>query len=155
MKIEWNAKLGPGRHTVDLSRIRNEFVEPFNNLRRFNLFGALNSLVRNLERLSIRCELWIDGSFLTEKIEPDDIDLSIMIEAEDFDRLDEEAKEFLEQIEYSDEKYLGCLDSFLCIVYPKGDPRRKDDPPEDWARQWSLERNERYLKGFAVMRIAA
>ncbi|MDB5665255.1 hypothetical protein, partial [Cypionkella sp.] len=149
------AIFGPGRHHLDLDTIRELLVSPFKSTRRFDLYSALFALSKELNTCNVRCELWLDGSFITQKPEPDDIDLSIMVDANEFDILEENGKALLEKIQFSDEKYLGCLDSYLCIIYPKGDPRRKDDPPEDWAKQWSLEHNERYLKGFGVMRFGS
>jgi hypothetical protein len=153
MKDDYDALFGPGRHTLRIEDVKAHLVDPFNSLRRFDLYLALNSLVAELTRCGVLCEIWFDGSFVTRKQEPNDIDLSIMIHFENYDKLGEEGKELLDKITFPDVKYLECLDCFLCIIYPKGDPRRLDDPPEDWSRMWSFEHNERYLKGFGIMQV--
>jgi hypothetical protein len=153
VKQDHQAIFGPGRHPLSINDMRTILVQPFPATRRFDLYAAFYSLVSELKACQVRCEIWIDGSFVTYKPEPDDIDFTIMIDATEFDTLDENGKSLLERLGHAEEKYLGCLDCFLCIVYPKGDPKRRDDPPEDWAKQWSIEHNERYLKGFAVMRV--
>ena len=39
------------------------------------LMTCLESIIENLCKAGMSGELWVDGSFLTEKIDPDDIDL--------------------------------------------------------------------------------
>lgn len=150
------ALLGPGRHLLSLDEARAIFVESFDGdarLQRFNLFAALNALVLRLEQARVCCELWIDGSFATAKSTPDDIDLSVMVDADVYDALEPDGKSIVDEIAFCEGRYLNHLDAFVCIVYPQGSAERDLDPPEEWAKQWSVEHNERYLKGFAVLRI--
>lgn len=153
MKEDFEAILGPGRHPYDTTALREQFVRPFNNDRRRQLFFNLTTLLSKLNEYAVACEVWIDGSFLTQKPEPNDIDLSVMVDVDVYDVLSDEGKLLLDELSFPPEKYLGCVDGFVCIVYPIGDPRRRDDPPEDWAKQWAIEHNERYLKGFVVLRV--
>ena len=67
---------------MTLERLRDLTVAPLSaSQRRTTLFSALDALVTNLILLSIPCELWINGSFLTEKLEPDDIELWFVIKS--------------------------------------------------------------------------
>ena len=73
-KPDFPPLLAPGFHRFDLDGIRRLCCFP-NNLRREHLFLHLEELVQDLLRQSIACELWINGSFLTEKEEPEDKDV--------------------------------------------------------------------------------
>lgn len=99
------------------------------------------------------CELWIDGSFVTDKPEPEDIDLSVMIDVLDYDELSDAALQLLDDLIFVEEKYLGVLDTFVCIVHRVGDPRRSEDDPDEYAELWGIEHSKNYLKGYAAVKV--
>jgi hypothetical protein len=39
--------------------------------------AGLVTILERIRNLGIVCEIWLDGSFLTEKIEPDDVDFIV------------------------------------------------------------------------------
>ena len=47
------------------------------SVRRPQLWVNFVALVDELKATHLTCELWIDGSFLTQKIEPDDVDFVV------------------------------------------------------------------------------
>lgn len=151
MKHDSPPLLGPGRHRLTLEGLRALCVVQGGSIDRFTIFIALNALIKSLQRLLIPCEIWVDGSFVTEKYSPADVDISIMIESEAFDRLSLEAKEFVSEIAHADAKFQGYVDAYVCIVFPKGSVERGLDSPEDYARLWGVEHSERHLKGFIVL----
>jgi hypothetical protein len=68
---------------VDISDadLEARFVTPFpGSLTRRDLLGRFRALAAYLRRLGLTGEMWLDGSFLTDKINPDDIDLVLLIE---------------------------------------------------------------------------
>ncbi|MBM4035773.1 MAG: hypothetical protein FJ291_28875 [Planctomycetes bacterium] len=65
-----NGNLPPGVYRVSLAEIEARFVW---NERRRVLFSGLKRAVANLARAGVR-RVWIDGSFVTAKEEPMDID---------------------------------------------------------------------------------
>lgn len=120
---------------------------------RLTLFIALNALFQELRKLGVICEAWIDGSFVTEKAVPSDVDVSLMIDSVAFDALTQDAKNFINDLAFSESKYLKLVDAYVCIVHPKGTIERDIDPPEGYADTWGIEHNDRYLKGFIVMEL--
>lgn len=44
----------------------------------------LEAIIDSINRSAIRGQIWIDGSFLTEKLNPDDADIALMIDAASF-----------------------------------------------------------------------
>jgi hypothetical protein len=82
-KPEFAPLLAPGRHTFTLPQLRDLCVEPFvGSPTREVLFRALSELFAALTAHEIPCDIWVDGSFLSEKHDPDDIDLTVK---DDFD----------------------------------------------------------------------
>lgn len=118
---------------------------------RYDLFLCLNEILQLLKRHSIPCEVWVDGSFATEKSTPNDIDASIMIESSAFDALSAEAKAEVVELANLEGKYKGLIDLFVCIIFPKGTVERDLDPPEGYSSLWGMEHSERYIKGFIVL----
>jgi hypothetical protein len=114
--------------------------------------GNFSRLVNQLETQRIICELWVDGSFLTETIEPNDVDLSVCIHAHDFDALDIAIKEWIIMM-LSDQKFSPLLDTYVCINYLRDDPRRIIlDRTAYWGGWWSGDRDGR-AKGYAVIKL--
>lgn len=77
------ALLAPGFHEMTLEGLFAFAV----SAGRFSLSGSRARIMNGLwivaGQLScwgIRCKLWIDGSFLTEKIDPKDVDLAVVLE---------------------------------------------------------------------------
>ena len=109
-------------------------------------------VLSKIAEYDIKCELWIDGSFITRCPEPDDIDGSLMVLSDVVEVISDEAFAFLSMFDDSTPSFHKSLDIFLCQVYPKGHPLRGDmNDPDGWAKQWSGERNSDWLKGFVVI----
>ena len=129
------------------------FVQGLGGVERARIWRMFQERVLNeLIRLDVKCEIWLDGSFITKRPEPDDIDGSIMVEASQVDQLSEDAVNYLNLFDDSESPFDPVLDIFLCVVYPPGHELRDDmNDPDGWAKQWSIERNSNWLKGFAVI----
>ena len=152
-KPDYEPIFSAGRHEMSREKFREKIVVGLGGVRRAKIWDEFCSKV--LEVLcshDICCEIWIDGSFITRCEEPDDIDASIMIDAAELDRMDDEAVNYLQLIDDCEKPFGDSLDIFLCIVYPKGHPNRDDfNDPDGWAKHWSREHNSKWLKGFVVI----
>ncbi len=81
--------LGPGIHAIRAADLDNHFLSRFDGSRtRGPLIEGLRRYLAAIERLGIGFEVWLDGSFLTEKIDPQDIDLVAFASRADIDALD-------------------------------------------------------------------
>jgi hypothetical protein len=74
--------------------------------------------------LGVEGEIWVDGSFLTKKIDPQDIDFVFVIDARYHDSGTPEQLEFVEWLISNED---DPKKSFLChtdvvLVYPAGSP---------------------------------
>jgi len=66
-----NGELPVGEYVVSLDEIENRFG--CTNAKRRQLMQGLRSAAKNLRKARV-CKLWVDGSFVTDKENPDDID---------------------------------------------------------------------------------
>ena len=146
--------LAPGGHLVSLSEIHTRFVQGVRNeVHREKLFLGLEELVQRLLLAEIPCEFWVDGSFLTEKEFPDDIDIFILVDSDVNDSLDEEKTRLLLDINtgYSP---IG-MDAQVYTIYNRGHSHfgTSADVGREWASGYGIENSEKWLKGYAILRL--
>lgn len=81
-KDEFPCLLKPGFQAVTEEFLREKCVAAFPlSTTRKSLMDALAKAIARIAAAGIPAELWIDGSFLTEKIDPTDIDLVLIVPA--------------------------------------------------------------------------
>jgi hypothetical protein len=74
-KPDFPPLLSPGVHNLTLAELQAIAVAPFMaDARRALLFASFQQWFNKLQAMQVRAILWIDGSFLTSKYGPDDID---------------------------------------------------------------------------------
>lgn len=74
-KPDFPPLLQPGMHNITIQGLHALAVAPFaQNQRRHDLHQKLAAWVGALQAIGVGGTLWLDGSFLTEKPEPGDID---------------------------------------------------------------------------------
>lgn len=93
--------LPPGFHDLDENKIKLLCVDDFpNSVRRSILYCNYIQLMTGIRSINrqFKCfvEVWVDGSFTTEKPEPDDIDMLLVI---DYDQLNLVPPMFQPQVE--------------------------------------------------------
>lgn len=141
---------------MDIFQIGRLFVDPFPNSKRRNiLYQKLEELIQDLLRRRIWCDLWVNGSFLTEKEDPNDMDATLMIDPDFSDALNSEQRDYLMNLE---EGAIGSadLDTFVFIRKRRDDPDYGDefaDPAATWHEVYGLEHSKRWLKGFAIVKL--
>lgn len=114
------------------------------------------NLIDYLQQTIGICDVWVDGSFVTEKPDPDDIDLTILIPREVLDRLQVTdpvvVQGFAATIDQ--ETFSPDLHVFVIVSRPRDHPDRPtlDEAAKYWAQWWSVTR-ENWVKGMAVLRL--
>lgn len=124
--LDFNSRgvLEAGFHPCTLNDLEVNFVIKFStsNTRRDILIGYTN-FVNKLKQYGIKCEQWIDGSFVTSKIDPNDIDLVCIIDKDILDILPNSAKQELgEMFNPPIAKAKYKCDAYLLIKVPDTDP---------------------------------
>ncbi len=78
MKLDFPPLLAPGMHKLTLSDLHTVAVSPFpSDVQRAELYQNLATWAASLTACGVSGTLWLDGSFLTEKPNPGDIDCII------------------------------------------------------------------------------
>lgn len=113
-KPEWPPLLEPGDHYFKLEGIQVICATDFpTSSRRQMLMDGLKSFVDLIHDSNIRGKLWIDGSFLTGKIDPDDVDIIMYIDHNDYDKFSNEQQQLIELL--TDTK--GMKQKYHCHVF--------------------------------------
>jgi len=139
---------------MGLAHIEALCVTPYTGparLRRERLFYALEGVVQDLLNAHIRCDVFADGSFFTEKPEPDDIDIIVSIEIDVFEGLDEPQLLLIETLNTGQ---IALVDSIAVTTYPREHPYRGFGLDlESLIEGYGLEHAQVYLKGYAVLKL--
>jgi hypothetical protein len=99
-----------------------------------------------------RGEIWVDGSFLTEKIDPKDIDIAVRCDGPLYNS-NAEYRDAVSWINENQKNELKC-DSYVFFEYPAGDPLHEEGKwwYSYWWRQWGFSR-EGDPKGIVVIKL--
>lgn len=70
--------LSPGLHDIREDELRNHFLSSFPGSKtRESLISGFHKYLSQLRRFGVSFEIWLDGSFTTNKENPNDIDLVV------------------------------------------------------------------------------
>ena len=96
-------------------------------------------------------EVWINGSFLTEKMNPEDVDLVLLITAEFYENGTEEQRKTVDWLN-SNLKDLYSCHSYLLMEWPKGHSQYWIGQyyHSYWMKQFGFSRGDE-MKGIAVI----
>ena len=76
MDFDPSGKLSAGIHDISVEEFEKYFVDQFSTSQnRRPLFECLLTFIRELFQSGMPYEIWIDGSFATSKVNPNDIDV--------------------------------------------------------------------------------
>jgi hypothetical protein len=86
----------PGLHSVDEDKLDDQFAHAFQGSKtRPVLVSGLRAFLAGLRRAGIAFEIWLDGSFCTHKVDPNDVDLVVFADATELNRLDPALQTYL------------------------------------------------------------
>lgn len=146
LKPEFPTLLSPGFHQYQLSELHATFVAPFTeSVRRSMLLAGLLQFIEELKALSIRGELWFDGSFVTEKCDPDDIDLVVILDPVSLADLTPEQQQIARHLfhqpsskaKYNCDVYFASSDDVGMVSY--------------WRGWYGFKRDQRTAKGIGFI----
>jgi len=122
---EGSDALAAGRQAASIDEVEAALVDAFPaSVTRRPLFESWLALREAIRRLvSIDTE-WIDGSYVTTKQDPKDIDVVTHISGPELDALDAPAQATLSGLVSGPvSRHLHGCDSYICAVYPPGHPQ--------------------------------
>ena len=145
--------LSLGWHQLSITRLRQLCVDrfPLSNTRE-RIMQGLEEIIKRLRSKDIVGELWINGSFLTEKINPNDADMVLFIQETFLEHATTEQVETINWVN-SNLKDSLCCDSYISIEYPESHPQHSYGEywRAFWTRQWGFDRDASPTKGIAVV----
>ena len=135
--------------------MEDRFVTAFDGesrAHRDKLFRGLEEAVQDLLRVRLPCQICVDGSFVTEKPEPEDIDIVVAMDADVGETVTEHQRQVLDLLNGSN-GYYG-LDSFAYFNYSRDHPLFGCGVDAYTASaDYGLEHAGYHLKGFVVLRL--
>jgi hypothetical protein len=109
----------------------------------------VRAILEQMQRQGIRGDVWLDGSFLTEKLNPDDVDIVLVVSGKELKAMPSKTRAFFDWF-----RTTNLYDSHRCdnyaFVYDEG--------PEAeylfayWLRQFGFSRGQD-MKGLAVVKL--
>lgn len=127
---------------ADVERVCVEFF-PLSTTRGLIMDG-LTQFVQRLVDAKITGEIWVDGSFLTDKIDPKDVDIVVRIDGDAiYDSGTSEQRDAIDWVIDNQKATLRC-DSYVLMEYPVGHPLYDDGKwwHSYWHRQWGFSRDD-------------
>lgn len=157
-KPEFPPLLAPGLITHSADELQTLTVGGFPaSSTRKALWESFHLLLAELRNHGLLpAKLWLDGSFLTAKIEPDDIDLCIEIDADRMNSASPEAVKFLTGLaEHALHDAPRKLHTFLIPSAPAGHPDRMNYLAlcKSWERDLGTALISKEQKGIALMEV--
>jgi hypothetical protein len=128
-------RLPPGRHAATTAEIEAALVDAFPaSARRRPLFEQWRTLNAAIEHFVAIREQWLDGSYVTTKLDPRDVDVVSIVNGSELEGLDAVEEMLLVGLVsgHASRDLHGC-DSFLVAEYPPGHPAR---PTYEAARRY-------------------
>jgi hypothetical protein len=152
-KPEYPPLLATGFHQMTLKSLRELCAD------RFPLSACRRTLMDGFERLvnlfitkRVPGRFWVDGSFLTEDIEPNDVDIVLALHLSEYESCEPEPKLFIDSLGAVNLKpQFGCH-AFVWILFPVDHPMYWDGIWDQvyWMKQWGFARSNQ-RKGIAVI----
>ena len=151
-KVEYPPLLKPGLYRLTLEDVFELCVQRFPaSTTRPLIMKGLREVVRRLEESGIEADLLVDGSFLTSKENPEDVDVALKVDIRMYESGTPEQKAVLEQVNAGFKSELLC-DTYVFFAFPESDERARMNPLLEayWIKQFGFSRGES-LKGIAVL----
>lgn len=142
---------------MSIEEVRRICVTDFPlSMRRGMIMASLELLLAELTAQGISADVWIDGSFLTGKQEPDDVDLVLSVASDVYDNGTLLQRQTLDSIanQIVDLKPNYHCHAFVYYEYPVGNPFYEVGvrAREYWKKQFGFSRRKE-IKGMPVVKI--
>ncbi len=157
-KQEWPPLLEPGFYAKTLAQVRVLCVDGFPlSKTRADIMLGLENLVAEFVSLSIPATFWIDGSFLTHKVDAHDVDMVIFVAADFYNSTNPQQKYLLDWINAYQSLEPGpdaVCDAYVAAYWQPGHQYYEigAENRRYWINQFGFSRS-REIKGMAVVTV--
>ena len=136
-----------------LSQIEAQCVTAFEGAARQHralVYHAFEDLYQRILIAGLRCTVFVNGSFLTEKKIPDDVDVIVAIDDDATRTLSPEQRNLV--VDLHNPSFIPKVQIWAGTAYPLGHPFRGSVADFSCACQmFGIEHSEIWLKGYVVM----
>jgi hypothetical protein len=156
-KQEYPPILPAGLHKMTAAELKQKVVGDFpRSHRRPALWSNFEWLLDALISVKLPCEIWVDGSFLTKKAEPDDIDLVVDVRVDRLKVADTAQADLLQKLHDLAYRTSRNLHSFVIFNAPFGHKSHPDSMRvhNQWAQDFGFAFVSKQPKGIAVVEVA-
>lgn len=131
-KEEYPALLPLGFHEKTLKELHALCVAPFaeRSFTRSLIMQGLEIVAQNMLNAKIEAKLWVDGSFLTKKLDPSDVDILVELRGEYYDSASSDQIQLLEALDANAYKDKLRVDSRTWKFY------EDEGHPDYWGSRW-------------------
>jgi hypothetical protein len=147
--------LSLGFHPVQIGEVERMCVAAFPlSISRTPIMAGLRQFIQRLVDAHVVGDLWLDGSFFTTKIDPEDVDIVLRMQAPHYDSGTAEVQDAVNWVIANQKLALHC-DSYVLFEYPSGDPLHGEGQwwYSYWHAKWGFSREED-PKGIAVVTLS-
>lgn len=149
-KKEFAPLLKPGLHPHTVEQVERLCVSRFPaSLTRQSIMVNLRNILAQMQSQGMRGDVWVDGSFLTEKLNPDDVDLVLVVSGDEYMAMTPSSRNFFQWFSTN-----SLYDRYKCDNY--GFVNDKAAEAEYayafWLRQFGFSRGQD-MKGLAVIKL--
>jgi hypothetical protein len=137
----------PGIYDVTEEDLDNHFLSAFKeSITRPKLIAGLHAFITALRRVGVVFEVWLDGSFCTDKLDPNDIDLVVFADENTINKLEPKVQIYLGGLldRITSRAQFGCDVLFA--------PSNNIELRSYWRGWFGYDRNER-PKGMAKLMV--
>ena len=145
-KVEYPPLFPAGFHRMTPEELRRRCVEEFPlSQSRSNIMSGLEDIIEKLANWDVTGELWIDGSFVTNKIDPEDVDVLLRIDADLYDTGSQAQRDAIDGFGSSALKASHHCDSYVLREYPQGHALHNESEWDRvyWNKQFGFSRGKR------------
>lgn len=146
MAFDAIGNLPAGIHDYDMGQVKSEFVDSFpHSSTRPAILSGLTAYRSHLAAIVAHFEQILDGSFVTSKNDPNDVDCFISADANVINNLGPaEQIAFQQMVSGKVTQSTYRVDAYLCAYVPQGDPNYDNYRAmrKYWLGEFGFDRNE-------------
>ena len=109
-------------------------------------------MVQELLVKAIRCDVCVDGSFVTAKLEPGDVDVTVVLDADVHGALDAAQEHLI--VSLMENEFVTGLDTDAVVRFPRGHKHHDNEylnAGRYIGQRYGVENSGVYLKGYVVI----
>lgn len=149
---DFSPLLTVGRHVMTIEELRSLCISgyPLSKTRATIMLG-LEAVIDRLRADGVLGEVWVNGSFMTQKIDAADVDIVLRVEASIYDNGTPDQQAAVDWMN-SNLKTDYLCDSYVFFEWPESHPNYwlGEYSFAFWMRQWGFSRSGQ-MKGIAVI----